>query len=128
MNLFTLFSFLAPKAFADTAAGVINGVYNPYGTVDNQGGGLNLLLGNVLRLFFVVAGIIAFFNFIIAGFQYMMAAGDSKKLQEAWDRIWQSLLGLILVVGSFAIASIFSYLIFGNAAFMLQPQIFGPGQ
>ena len=50
------------------------------GTVDNPlpsayqsvaSGGLILFLTNIIRLVFVVAGIFAFINLIIAGFQYM---------------------------------------------------------
>ncbi len=110
------------------------------GTVDNplpdryknlvssgsQPGGLILFLTNILRLVFVAAGIYAFINFIIAGFQYMQAGGDSKQLQQAWDRIWQSLLGLVIIVGSFALAALLGQLLFGNAGFILNPQIYGP--
>lgn len=107
------------------------------GTVDNplppayQGiasGGLILFLTNILRLVFVVAGLFAFINLILAGFQFMSAGGDSKQVEKAWGKIWQSLLGLILVVGSFALAALFGYLLFGRADYILSPQIFGPGQ
>jgi hypothetical protein len=110
---------------------IVGNINNPllgssYGNIDKQGGGLALLITNVLRLFFVVAGMLAFFNFILAGFQYMTAAGDSKALQKAWDRIWQSLLGLVIIAVSFVLAALFGYLIFGDPLFMLRPQIFGP--
>jgi hypothetical protein len=90
-------------------------------------GGFVQFLTNILRLIFVVAGIYAFINFILAGFQYMSAAGDSKALSAAWNRIWNSLLGLILVIGSFAIASLLSQIIFGRADFILNPTLYGPG-
>ncbi len=89
-------------------------------------GGLILFLTNILRLVFVVAGIYAFINFILAGFQYMGAGGDTKALTAAWNRIWNSLLGLILVVGSFALAALFSQLIFGRPDFILNPTLYGP--
>lgn len=89
-------------------------------------GGLILFLTNILRLVFVAAGIFAFVNLIIAGFQFMSAGGDAKALGQAWDRIWGSLLGLILVVGSFALAALFGYVLFGDAGFILNPKIYGP--
>ena len=92
------------------------------------GGGLILFLTNILRLVFVVSGIFAFINLILAGFQFMSAGGDPKAVEKAWGKIWQSLMGLILVVGSFALAALFGYLLFGNAGFILNPQIYGPGQ
>lgn len=105
------------------------------GTVENPlpssyqsvaGGGLILFFTNIIRLVFVVAGIFAFINLIIAGFQYMSAGGDAKAVASAFARIWQSLLGLVLVVGSFALAALFGYLLFGDAGFILSPTIYGP--
>lgn len=90
------------------------------------GGGLILFLSNVLRLVFVGAGIFAFINFIIAGFQYMSAAGDAKALSAAWDRIWQSLVGLVIIVGSFAMAALVGQVFFGNVNAILTPSIYGP--
>ena len=95
-----------------------------YGSI--QTGAVGMFITNIIRLAFVGAGVYALFNFIIAGYNYMNASGDSKKLTEAWSRIWQSLLGLIIIVGSFAIASLFGYLIFGRADFILNPTIYGP--
>lgn len=107
---------------------IVGAVTNPlphYGNVDT---GLILFFSNILRLIFVAAGIFAFINLIVAGFQYMTAAGDTKALTAAWSRIWQSLVGLIIIVGSFALASLFGYLIFGDAGFILNPKIYGPGK
>ena len=88
--------------------------------------GITLFLTNILRLVFVGAGIYAFINLLVSGFQYMTAGGDSKALEAAWARIWQSLLGLVLIVGSFALAALFGYIIFGEPGFILDPKIYGP--
>lgn len=98
----------------------------PKNYVDAGAGGLILFLTNVLQLIFVVGGLLAFFNLIVAGFQYMMAGGDSKALTAAWSRIWQSLLGLIIIVGSFTIITLASYIFFGDAQFILKPKLYGP--
>ncbi len=90
--------------------------------------GVVALLSNILRLVFVAAGIFALINFIIAGFQYMTAGGDSKAMGAAWSRIWQSLLGLVIIVLSFALASLVGYIMFGDAGFILNPKVYGPGQ
>jgi hypothetical protein len=92
------------------------------------GGGLILFFTNILRLVFVVAGLFAFINLILAGFQFMSAGGDSKQIEKAFGKIWQSLLGLVIVVGSFALAALIGYIVFGHADFILNPQIYGPGQ
>lgn len=118
-------------ALADDLIGTITNpmpaAYKNLTGTTSTSGGLILFFTNILRLVFVVAGIYAFINFIIAGFQYMTAGGDTKMLDSAWSRIWQSLLGLVLVVGSFALAALFSQLIFNNPGFILNPQIYGPG-
>jgi hypothetical protein len=98
----------------------------PYKNIVGENGGLILFFTNILRLVFVVAGAWALINFIIAGFQYMTAAGDTKALASAFSRIWQSLIGLVIIVGSFAIIALFSQLIFGDATFILKPKIYGP--
>lgn len=102
---------------------VTNPIQNGYGSVF---GGFGALVTNILRLVFVAGGIFALFNFIIAGFQYMNAGGDTKALNSAWDKIWNSLLGLIVIVGSFALTAILGQLLFGNATFILNPTIVGP--
>ncbi len=114
------------RVIADNLVGSIQSPLDQTGYGSVQTGAVGLFITNVIRLFFVVAGIYALFNFLIAGFAYINAGGDSKKLASAWDRIWQSLLGLIIIVGSFAIASLFGYLIFGRADFILNPTIYGP--
>lgn len=126
MNLLSIFS---EKVFAQSnIVGIINTPFgaNSFGNIDNPSGGLGLFIGNALRLFFVVAGILALFNFVLAGFQYMTASGDSKALQEAWSRIWLSLVGLVIIVASFAFAALFGHLILGDALFMLRPTIYAP--
>lgn len=121
------------KIFAAGVTDIVGTVTNPLpkayqGVTAAQGGGLILFLTNILRLVFVVAGMFAFINLILAGFQFMSAGGDSKAIEKAWGKIWQSFMGLILVVGSFALAALFGYLLFGDAGYILSPQIFGPGQ
>ena len=56
----------------------------------------------------------------------MTAGGDAKKLTKSWDLIWQTLLGLAIIAGSFVLAAIFGYILFENPMFMLNPVIYGP--
>lgn len=82
----------------------------------------------ILRIVIIGAGLYAFINLIIAGYGFMGAAGDVKKVQQSWEKIWQSLLGLALVAGSFVLAAIFGKLIFGDYSAILKPTqfIYGP--
>ncbi|NOY15264.1 MAG: hypothetical protein GXP43_03550 [bacterium] len=96
------------------------GGYDP--TLD----GLSAFLRNIIFLIFIAAGLYAFFNFIFAGFDFINAGGDSNKITQAWNKIWQSLLGLVIMLASFAIAAIAGQILFGQWDFILKPTIPGP--
>lgn len=57
--------------------------------------GVNLFLG--------LLGVIFLILIIYAGFQYMMAQGDDKKISAAKDMIWSAIIGIIIVIGAYAI-------------------------
>ena len=57
--------------------GTINSPITAYGNVDV---GLPTFITNVVTIIFAAAGLFAFFNLMIAGFSYISAAGDSKKI------------------------------------------------
>lgn len=112
---------------AGGGTGGLGSVTNPLpysGT--GPGGGLIILLNNVLRLVFVGAGIYAFIRLIVAGLGFISAGGDSKKMTSAWNSIWQSLLGLIIIIGSFAIAALIGQLLYRDPGAILSPKIYGP--
>lgn len=88
--------------------------------------GIGLLLSSILKLLVVLAGIYALIQLILAGFGFISAGGDPKSIESAWAKIWQSLTGLVIVAGSFVLAAIFGYLIFGDASAILNPKIYTP--
>ena len=90
---------------------------------DIQSGGIGAVLSLVLKLLIVVAGLYALFNLIIAGYAFMSAGDDPKKVAGAWAKIWQTLLGLAVAAGAFVLAAIFGQLIFGDSTFLLKPKI-----
>ena len=99
--------------------------------VPNKGvghpGGLIILFNNILRLLIVVAGIYALLNFILAGYAFMSAGGDPKLIDKAWAKIWQSLVGLLIIAISFALTALIGQLLFGSPTAILNPTIYGPG-
>ena len=103
---------------------------NPFGTVQAppgvqplQQGGLGKFLNNMMLLLIAGAGIYALFNFILAGYSFLSANGDSKKVEAAWAKIWQSVLGLVVAAGAFVLAAIFGRIIFGSWGALLNPQL-----
>lgn len=97
---------------------------NGYGNVNT---GLPQFITNIVTVIFVGAGLYAFFNLMFAGFTYITAYGDAKKLQAAVASINMSLLGLIIMVAAAAITGIVSFILFGSATAILSPEIIGPG-
>lgn len=88
--------------------------------------GLPQFISNIVKLLIVGAGIYAVFNLITAGYTFMSAGGDPKKIESAWAKIWQTLLGLAVAAGSFVLAAIFGKLIFGDYNALLHLTIFTP--
>lgn len=92
-----------------------------------SGIGLILFVSNLIQIATVIAGVLVFFNFIIAGYQFI-TAGDGKAMEKVRGRITWSVIGLILIVASYTIAAVIGLLFFGDASFILNPEITGPEQ
>lgn len=85
--------------------------------------GVTSLLNSFLKLIFIAAGLWGFLNIIFAGFSFINAGGDPKNITKAWDKIWQSILGLLIIVVSFLLAAIIGIILFGNPLAILQPSL-----
>jgi len=88
--------------------------------------GIGPFITNGIRLLIVIAGIYAVINFVLAGYGFMSAGGDPKRVADAWAKIWQTLVGLIIVVGAYVIGSVVSRLLFGDAGAIFNIKVFGP--
>lgn len=89
-------------------------------------GGLVDLLSTILNFMVIIAGVYMLINILLAGYSFMNAGGDPKKVEEAWNKIWQSIVGLLIVAGSFTLAAILGQLIFSDATAILRPSLFTP--
>jgi hypothetical protein len=107
---------------------------NPFGTVTLPGGlsekygteggaAIGKIIQTVVMVLIVGAGIYALINFILAGYSFLSAGDDPKKVTGAWSKIWQTALGLGIAAGAFVLAAIFGQLIFGQWDFILNPTI-----
>lgn len=81
------------------------------------------LLDRTVKLLVIGAGVYALINLILAGYNFMAAGDDPKKVAAAWSMIYQTIIGLAFAAGAFVLAAIFSQLLFGNPLFLLQPKI-----
>lgn len=106
---------------------------NPFGTVtvpqavsnfgSQPGPAIGKLIQFGLRALVVGAGVYALFNLVLAGYSFMSAGDDSKKVSGAWAQIYQTMIGLAVSAGAFVLAAIFGQLLFNNPLFLLQPSI-----
>jgi len=88
-----------------------------------ESGGLGQLIQLIFNLLLAGGAIYAVINFILAGYGFLSAGDDPKKMGSAWAKIYQTGIGLLVMAGSFLLAAIFGRLIFGDASFLLQPVI-----
>jgi hypothetical protein len=86
-----------------------------------SGIGLILFVSNIIKVMFIIAGLFALFNIIFAGYTYLSSSGDPKSTEKATSSLTYSLLGLAIMVGAFTIISIVSFLLFGDASYILNP-------
>jgi hypothetical protein len=98
----------------------------PYGGLFGTPGPTRFVT-NIIRFMIFGAGLFALINIVLAGYAFMSAGGDAGKVAGAWAKIWQSLIGLTVAVGSFIIAAIVGQLLFGSYNYLLQLRVFGPG-
>ena len=106
---------------------------NPFGTIRipvglsrysaNPGVAIGQLIQFALRGLIIIAGIYALFNLVLAGYAFMSAGDDAKKVTGAWAQIYQTIIGLAVTAGSFVLAAIIGKLIFNDWSFLLKPAI-----
>lgn len=127
---FVAFSFLKIDQVKadDTIFGTIEapaGVdkFNADAGEDANNMGLLLFVSNVIKLISIVGGIFVLFNFVFAGFTYITANGDSSAYSKIGEKLSLSVTGLILIVASYTIAGIIGLIIFGDATYIINPQI-----
>jgi type IV secretory pathway VirB2 component (pilin) len=82
-------------------------------------------LSTIFKLAGSIAGVIFIVKIILAGYAYLSANGDEKKMAQAWAMIWQSIIGLVIVASAFIIAGVIGNL---TGTDPTNPTIYGPGQ
>ncbi len=114
--------------------GVIGNINRPdylakYGDITPSGSGPGLLglVSNIIKIIIVVGGIWSLFNIIIAGMIYITSGEKPEELEKAHQKIYMSIIGVLVMVASFAITGIIGLLLYGNAGAILNPELYGPG-
>jgi hypothetical protein len=61
------------------------------------------IVGTVIKAFLGVLGLIFIILIVLAGYNWMTAAGDEQKVEKAKEEIRRAIIGLIIIVGSYSI-------------------------
>jgi len=108
-------------------------ITNPLPTIKTGGygdlyqNGLMDFISNLVKLLIIGAGLFAFINLILAGLQYISSGGNPETTTKAWQQIYMSLIGLVIMVAAFAITAIIGIVLFKDPTAILNPKIYGPG-
>jgi hypothetical protein len=89
--------------------------------------GLLLFVSNMIKLVTVGAGLFVVFNVVYAGIMYVSSMGDSSVHAKVRDQLTYSVIGLVLIAASYAIAILIGFIFFGDPSFIINPQVCGPG-
>ncbi len=77
------------------------------GDVDTALGGMDLkqIIANIINIFLGFLGIIAVILILYGGFLWMTSKGNAEQVQEAKQLIISAIIGLVIILSSYAIAS-----------------------
>lgn len=109
MNIFFQFGSINPPAALTTVGGVDTGPAK--------------LIQTLFTMLIAFGGVYSIINFILAGYAFLSAGSDPKKVEAAWGKIWQTFLGLTFIAGAFLLGAILGKLVFGDATIILNPSI-----
>jgi amino acid transporter len=101
-------SFVISVVFCATASLVMaQGNYTLMEDLPTLGGLTNpdlpSYLGAVYKFGVILAAVLAVLMIVFGGIRYMTAGGNTGSIGDAKDMIWQAILGLLLVLGSWLI-------------------------
>jgi hypothetical protein len=117
-GLMVIWLFLTPAQAAlaaDSTTGADSGVNQALGGLNvtaNKGGiqskttDLPTLIGQVVGAVLAFVGVIFFCLILWAGFGWMLAKGNEQEITKAKDTIISSVLGLLVILGAYAITSL----------------------
>lgn len=121
------------QAYAQTStssADIFGKIPEPQGVAEYnaEAGGIGIILfaNRIILLITVIAGIWTLFNIIMAGVTLISAGGKPDAYSKAIQRVLMSVVGIVVIVASYTIAGLIGMIFFGDATFILNPQLQGP--
>ncbi len=114
------------NVLADSVSDVLGKVTPPINAPGFSSGtpeeGIVRMINVVLQAVLIVAGLFTLANFILAGYHYIIAGGDSKKVSEANLSLTYTVVGLVLIIVTPLLAAIIGIVVFKKWDAILNPQ------
>ena len=98
---------LADNAALDKLGEVGSGEAGPYVKADATT--ISEIIGTAVSAFLALLGVIFLVLMLYAGYHWMTARGEEEKVEKAKDTITRAIIGLIIVVGAYAIWAFIFY-------------------
>lgn len=64
------------------------------------------IISTILPYIFTISGILVLLYFLVGGFSLMFASGDPKKVQGAWAKITNALIGFVIIILAYFLVSL----------------------
>lgn len=75
------------------------------------------IIAKIIKGFLALLGVIFIILILIAGYNWMTAAGDEEKVRKAKDTIQRAIIGLLIIVSAYAITYfVFKYMPWGGGS------------
>jgi hypothetical protein len=101
----TLLGLTALPVSAQVTGKITEGLNAAAGPYAGSSPDLPTVVGKVIGVALTLVGVLLLVYLIYAGFLWMTAGGDSKRVQEAKDIIKNTLIGLVIVTSAYAIST-----------------------
>lgn len=76
---------------------------NSSGFVDTSDNALQATVASLIKIFLGLLGVIFVVLIVAAGYQWFMAGGDAKKVEDAKDKITRAVIGLVIIISAYSI-------------------------
>lgn len=106
------------KMFNDAAGDASN-------TASGEGIGIIIFASHLLRVFAIIAGMWAMFNFFVAGYMYITGMSDTGVTEKVKEKITMTAIGLAIIAGSYILAGLIGIMMFGDPTFIISPRLRG---
>lgn len=110
LSTYTVISLLVQKKLASAQAikspiPTTNQVFGANTTLKNNFGSISQIITFAFNFVVAIAGVIFIIMMLVGGIQYLTAAGNEESLGKAKGTMIQSIVGLIVVLSSWAIGT-----------------------